>query len=339
MFDGLTMPPARSPAIAPAPKGVRLREWSRLRVGNLRNPALCPFTKREWAATFTGMTSPANPQPAPKARITARKITIDLTIMTGIGIVLAFIGPFGSFAEPLAFRLVSWVGFAWLGYAIYSPINAIADRLSEALDLPRVFTWGLTVTLATVPMAIAVYLVSGMPGPYRFPSLQAATEQYFYVWIVGGGITAFFYLIEGRHAPVASATTTVAAMEQPSGMEPQVATPEPLEPAVPEPAPNPLLDALPAELGSDIIALEMEDHYVRVHTALGSELVLMRLRDAMVHVADIEGRQTHRSWWVARGAVEDAQRDGRNVRLVLARGIEAPVSRAQVSELKEAGWI
>ena len=83
----------------------------------------------------------------------------------------------------------------------------------------------------------------------------------------------------------------------------------------------------------------MEDHYVRVHTALGSELVLMRLRDAMAHVAEIEGRQTHRSWWVARGAVEDVVREGRNIRLVLARGIEAPVSRAQVSELKEAGWL
>ncbi|MEM6584979.1 MAG: LytTR family transcriptional regulator DNA-binding domain-containing protein, partial [Pseudomonadota bacterium] len=113
----------------------------------------------------------------------------------------------------------------------------------------------------------------------------------------------------------------------------------PHAPPVATPSPNPLLDALPAELGSEIIAREMEDHSVRVHTSLGSELVLMRLRDAMVHVADIEGRQTHRSWWVARGAVEDVRREGRNVRLVLARGIEAPVSRAQVSELKEAGWI
>jgi DNA-binding LytR/AlgR family response regulator len=42
---------------------------------------------------------------------------------------------------------------------------------------------------------------------------------------------------------------------------------------------------------------------------------------------------------VARGAVEDVRREGRNVRLVLARGIEAPVARAQVSELRSAGWI
>ncbi|MFM7348015.1 MAG: LytTR family DNA-binding domain-containing protein [Erythrobacter sp.] len=88
-----------------------------------------------------------------------------------------------------------------------------------------------------------------------------------------------------------------------------------------------------------MIALEMEDHYVRVHTALGSALVLMRMRDAVVLLGDLEGMQVHRSWWVARGAVEDVLREGRNLRLKLARGIEAPVARAKVADLKEARWI
>ena len=83
----------------------------------------------------------------------------------------------------------------------------------------------------------------------------------------------------------------------------------------------------------------MEDHYNRVHTMLGSELVLMRLRDAMTLVAEIEGMQVHRSWWAARGAVEDVLRDGRNLRLKLPRGIEAPVARANTAALRDARWI
>jgi len=67
--------------------------------------------------------------------------------------------------------------------------------------------------------------------------------------------------------------------------------------------------------------------------------VLMRLRDATALIGDLEGMQVHRSWWVARGAVEDVLRDGRNIRLKLARGIEAPVARAQVAVLREARWI
>ena len=83
----------------------------------------------------------------------------------------------------------------------------------------------------------------------------------------------------------------------------------------------------------------MEDHYVRVHTMLGSALVLMRLRDAMALMGETEGMQVHRSWWVARGAVEAVLREGRNIRLRLPRGIEAPVARAQVSALRDARWI
>jgi DNA-binding LytR/AlgR family response regulator len=53
----------------------------------------------------------------------------------------------------------------------------------------------------------------------------------------------------------------------------------------------------------------------------------------------VEGAQVHRSWWVARDAVEDVKREERNVRLVLPGGLEAPVSRARVAELKDAGWL
>ena len=82
----------------------------------------------------------------------------------------------------------------------------------------------------------------------------------------------------------------------------------------------------------------MEDHYVRAHTMLGSDLVLLRLRDALGELDGIEGAQVHRSWWVARDAVEGVERDGRSVRLVLPRGIAAPVARSRMAELTKAGW-
>jgi len=328
------MPRAHSRAIACALKERALRQWAREHARKSPKSALCLFTKREWAASLAPMTAQLVLSPPPR-RTRARKVIIDLTIMTGIGVILALIGPFGSFAQPLAYRLVSWVVFAWIGYVIYSPMGWLVDRLHDGLDLPRPFAWVFGVVLATVPMTAIVWSMGYLPRAVPLPTLEQALASYFYVFLVGGGITALFYLIETR----ASAEPTPA----PSDSEPAAATvAQTPPPPSPEPAPlasNPLLDALPAELGSDIIALEMEDHYVRVHTALGSELVLMRLRDAMTHMTDIEGRQTHRSWWVARGAVEDVVREGRNVRLVLARGVEAPVSRAQVSELKDVGWI
>ncbi len=110
--------------------------------------------------------------------------------------------------------------------------------------------------------------------------------------------------------------------------------------AAPQGAPPPkFLARLPAKLrGADLYAIEAEDHYLRLHTSLGQDLILMRLSDAIVELEGLEGAQTHRSWWVAKGAVADVERlDGRAV-LTLKDGAEAPVSRGFARGLRAAGW-
>lgn len=253
-----------------------------------------------------------------------RKLLVDLAIMTVIGVFLALIGPLGSISDPLAVRLVVWLGLAYAGYFIYSPVGWLVERMHRAYDLPRLGLWIAGTMLATVPMAIIIWSLNQLNVPgYRVPAADEALVHYGYVLVIGGGITLLFNVI-GSNRPQA------AQAAQPAQTPAEEAPPKPTHPR--------LVERLPAALGSDIIALEMEDHYVRVHTALGSEMILMRLRDAIAELDGIEGRKVHRSWWVARGAVEEVLRDGRNVRLKLARGIETPVSRAQVSELRNAGW-
>ncbi len=285
-------------------------------------------------------------KPAISARAAlVRSILSDLAIMTVIGVFLAVIGPFGSIAEPLAVRLITWLTFSYAGYLIYSPMSFVVHRVHVALDLPRWPLWVAAVMVATVPMTALIYFIQFLPDWPPVPPLEEAVTSYFYVFVIGGGITLFFnFIAEGGMRAQTVAADDAQDIADRVAPDPAPALPAP-EASVPPAAnsDNLLLDQLPAELGSDVIALQMEDHYVRVHTALGSDLVLMRLRDAMAHMAahmpEVEGRQVHRSWWVARLAVEDVTREGRNVRLVLAGGVEAPVSRAQVSELKTAGWI
>lgn len=265
---------------------------------------------------------------APSLASPLRQIAVDLAVMSVIGVFLGLIGPFGTMALPAGFRMLIWLAFAYVGYAIYSPMGFLVGWGQTALALPRAGLWVAAVVIGTIPMTIAVLLISSLPGPLAWPSLEAILGTYSSVLVIGGGVTLLFQLIKpGFRQPAAPAPAPVPA-------------PVPAPPAEPAaPPPNPLFDTLPPELGSDIVALEMEDHYVRVHTALGSALVLMRLRDAMALVAGIEGMQVHRSWWVARAAVEDVLREGRNVRLKLPRGIEVPVARAKVAELRDARWI
>ena len=116
--------------------------------------------------------------------------------------------------------------------------------------------------------------------------------------------------------------------------------PASLETGTPQAGPVRFLERLPLKLrGAEIWAVCAEDHYLRVHTSKGQDLILLRLSDAIAELDGLEGAQTHRSWWVARAAIADAKRgDGRAV-IALPDGAEAPVSRTHVKTLRAAGWI
>jgi hypothetical protein len=102
--------------------------------------------------------------------------------------------------------------------------------------------------------------------------------------------------------------------------------------------PDNFLRRLPLALGRDLLALEMEDHYARVHTALGSTLILLRLRDAVAELGAGSGLQVHRSWWVARDAVAQVERDAGRLVLVLRNGLRVPVSKTYRDAVRATGW-
>ena len=77
---------------------------------------------------------------------------------------------------------------------------------------------------------------------------------------------------------------------------------------------------------------------MRLYTDRGTDLILMRLSDALEELDGLEGAQTHRSWWVAKDAVADVSRGDGRASLTLSDGTTAPVSRRYARALREAGW-
>lgn len=71
-------------------------------------------------------------------------------------------------------------------------------------------------------------------------------------------------------------------------------------------------------------ALRAEDHYLNVITATGSQMILMRMSDAVAELSEIDGLQIHRSYWVARAGV--ASFTSTSVTLHTAETL--PISRA-----------
>ena len=259
-----------------------------------------------------------------------RDLLIEFAILLGVTFGVALMGPFGTFEMGgLAVRLGYWALMIVGGYAIVRPLMAAAPLISERLDFPEAAVWMSLVLLAGIPVTLLVWFGGGAQAA---PTGEQFLLLYPHVALLGGVVSALFWLRRSRRPVSAPALSAPAAagLLQPAELAP---------PPLAEPATPPILARLPVHRRGTLRALEMEDHYVRVHTDRGQHMLLMRMRDAIAEVGAMEGEQVHRSWWVARAAVEGQAGQGRAIRLKLAGGLEAPVARGSVARLKVLGWI
>ena len=251
---------------------------------------------------------------------TLREWVIELAVLIAIGVALAALGPFGSFViGGFGARLAYWVPAALIGYAIFRPITLAALMIARRLDLPELGAAMVGTLVAAIPATLAIAFFGGFrPGPH--PHFEQLFTLYVNVGLIGALVMALFVLLGRATALPAAIPTAPTASES----------------APPRP---PFLDRLPPAWADRLVALEMEDHYVRAHGPDASALILLRMRDAEAELAGIDGLRIHRSWWVARNAVEKVLRNARGTKLRLTNGLEPPVARDRVSALKAAGWL
>jgi hypothetical protein len=174
--------------------------------GPRRKYRVCHFTKRERALGSRAMEQGG---PNPRAKFW-RKLVIDLAVMVAIGVVLALIGPFGSFEASFPTRLAYWVGLGLAGYACYRPMGWAVERAGAGLDLPVWLLWVFACLIATVPMSLVVIGLDRLPRGLPLPGFEALVTHYGYVLVIGGIVTLVFFLIER-----AGATQPHVAVPQP----------------------------------------------------------------------------------------------------------------------------
>lgn len=246
----------------------------------------------------------------------ARPLWRNFAAVAALGAFLAFTNPFGATSElPVWGAFAYWAGLVGVGWFGGPIIGNALSRLAPSL--PPLANRAITtaaVSVAVWGVILAIQQALGQPVPASYwPTL--------YVLVLGisTGVAAVAWLVDRAFAGQPGAVTHAP----PAGTAPNVR----------------FLDRLPAKLrGGVLYAISAEDHYLRLHTSKGNDLILMRLADAVGELEGLEGAQTHRSWWVARDAVENVRREGDRVMLVLKGGVEAPVSRPNVRPLREAGW-
>jgi DNA-binding LytR/AlgR family response regulator len=227
-------------------------------------------------------------------------------------LLLGFAGPFGSYpAFPTATRYAFWLGLTVAGVVAAIAADALLPVQRLRAGAMRVAAVAL---VSALPMTFVVAWTMSLVQPGRFYTPQQLLALF---W----GVAAVQLLVV--YATTSTAPTADGA-EAP-GRAP--ALPEPEAEAVPAAFPSALLSRLPPGIGSDIIALETEDHYLRVHAVKGSALILMRMADAVAMLDPQLGAQVHRRWWVAQAAVTGVRTEGQKLSLCLIDNTLVPVGR------------
>ena len=295
-----------------------------------------------------------------------------------VGLLLGLAGPFGSYpAYPTATRYAFWLGLTAAGAVAALAADALLPRsrlrpgavrigalaLVSAVPMTFVVAWTMSlvqpgrvftpqqlpalfacvaavqlliVYATTLPLPAADGAEAPRPAPaLPGPEAQAGPAAFPSALLsrlppgIGSDILALetedHYLRVHASGGSALILMRMADAAEPPGPAPNL--PEPGAEAIPAAFPPALLSKLPPGIGSDIIALETEDHYLRVHAAGGNALILMRMADAVALLDPRLGAQVHRRWWVAQDAVEGVRTEGQKLSLRLIDKTLVPVGR------------
>ncbi len=228
-----------------------------------------------------------------------------------LGLAIGFAGPFGTIAAmaPVA-RYAFWLAMVAAGYGSAHLVAAFLRPKWQAAQ--PLWLRKLAISLASaIPMTLLVAWLLPLirPGrtisPMQMPLLflSVAVIQAIIVWLL---------LAEDRpaaqHLPD-KATRADYADELRAKLPPHV---------------------------TEILALEAQDHYLRVHLPGKDALIHMGLNAAIAAIRTDIGIRCHRRWWVAHSAIDCLERDGASYILRLNSGQICPVGRSYIAAVRSA---
>ena len=249
---------------------------------------------------------------------------LSLRYVRGAAIVFAlaaaftFLGVYDNGNQTALERFTMWlltmsvgaISSLWLGPMFF-------DKAPSS-DWPVWVQVPLAAAAISIPVTLAIILMEASDGSVA-PMIYWPI-QFVFVFVVSLVITVGGYLLRAHDA------AKEAEMAPPQAMAATTL--------------DGFMERLPAKYRRAALhAITSEDHYLRIFTSLGDELILMRLADAVRELDGADGLQVHRSWWVSKAGVSDVIREKGKPFLVLPDGTRVPVSRTYQAAAKSAGLI
>lgn len=231
-------------------------------------------------------------------------------------LLLTILGPFGTYNEMTIWeRLVFWF-VTMFGVGFFMHMCIVLCLEMKALE-PLRYVGRVTAgaMLGALPGVAVVAFIDTVFRP-PMPSPETMRLLWFQVFLMGTAIGLFEFRGYGEKREATNAPTAVP--DAPPTIEARI------------------LDRIEPNLGSDLVSMSMQDHYVEVTTTKGRQLVLLRMTDAEAETDGIEGLRIHRSHWVALAHAEALSRSGPKAQVTLKDGRALPVSATYYDALDAA---
>jgi len=230
---------------------------------------------------------------------------ITVIINTAIGLILAYLGPFGSFALPMSKRLIFWIILVAIGHLIYFHIDRFSQWYFQNSSIRPYIINSIKAVVSALFLSLFVFYMS-----YYFLNLPINKEAYLFIFpkvFILGIIINILIVYWNKLNSQNKASKSKQSHAVISGQD--------------------FINRIPNKLGNKLICFCMEDHYLNVYTQVGNHMILMRMKDALIELKSYKGTQVHRSWWVATDAIKQVVKKDRKMSLIMVNNMQVPVSQ------------
>lgn len=291
---------------------------------------------------------------SPNAFSVNRQAVRGLIIGATASVVLALLGALGTGGAPLGLRIAYWAAVilpgSLLGLAVTALVRSWGGFASRLwLEI------AIVALLVSLPHSFVVIVVSMLFFGMATITPVVVVQFWLAVLLITLIMTAINYLAHAGAPSASQPAHPIPDVFPPKTdfapetcVQPEAELPANSGAALVVPSPTPCERSLPPLLAEKLpprlrqgrlLAIEAEDHYLRIHTDVGSDLLLMRMVDACALLADASGARVHRSWWVARSAVLASEQQAGRMTLTLITGVQVPVSRSMQAQLRKDNWL
>lgn len=256
------------------------------------------------------------------------KIKSDSLLVSVIASILTLLTPFGMDQVSLIKGWFFWLTICFVGYFIYAPMIFLGNRwLLDKFSMLASKHWLRILLLSTVASGVMSFVV-----PFIILTFFDIANSYFNLalqvmpnTLLLGVLISFIHTLKNyfqlQKQQLVSQQEEIIKQQQQNDEGKHAKY-------------HQFMAKLPIEKRGKLLCLEMDDHYLKVHTDKGHHMILMRFKDALVFLEDYPGVQTHRSWWVAIDAVLKQEKTGRKLSLQLTNQQQVPVSRSFLAHVK-----